>query len=79
MEITPGMTSKEVMKIMGSPENRRFEGQYEEWEFRRTTYVGDSRVILVRFIDGKVTAMESFDVQPPIQPVLPVAPHSDAR
>lgn len=79
MEITPGMTTKDVLKVLGTPDNRRFEHQYEEWEYLRNTVMGETKVILVRFVNHNVVAMESFDHMPVAQPALPVTPRSEAQ
>lgn len=79
MEIVPGMTTKDVLKVLGTPDNRRFEHQYEEWEYLRNTVMGEAKVILVRFVNHNVVGMESFDHRPVNQPTLPVTPRSEAQ
>ena len=61
LAIKKGMTMDEVSYVMGKPNYRSFIDNSEEW-----SYVGNSEhylssVILVRFTDGKVMSMNSFE------------------
>lgn len=65
MNIHEGMSRQDVQNILGQPDYRRFEGSMEEWEFHRdkgTPVVRSEPItIIVRFINQKVTGMDSFD------------------
>lgn len=79
MRINKGMTTSEVVRAVGKPDLRSFDGDFEEWEFQQ--YIGASPVIdymIVYFENGRVISMESFSKQkhpaycpPPV--VAPVA------
>jgi hypothetical protein len=57
-----GMTQDEVITLFkGKPDYRRFQGSEEEWSYRRSSVLqSDYTMILIRFVDGKVTSMDSF-------------------
>lgn len=54
MQIKEGMTLADVKKILGTPDYRRFNGEFEEWEYRW------SKTHIIRFYDGEVSGMDSF-------------------
>lgn len=79
MEVQQGMSQKNVEKILGKPDYRRFDGDMEEWEFHRVSSVlyATSMRIIVFFADGRVVSMDTFngDVRPhPAPPVIMPAP-----
>ncbi|MBP3252740.1 MAG: outer membrane protein assembly factor BamE [Prevotella sp.] len=58
--IQPGMTAQEVQQSLGKPSYRRFNENYEEWEYRKHFLTGDDDVLIVNFRNGRVVAMDSF-------------------
>lgn len=58
-DIEAGMTKEEVKRIMGRADYRSFSGDSESWEYRKSQGC-DYGVIVVHFINGRVTTMESF-------------------
>ena len=61
MSVQQGMTPSEVRSIFGNePELRRFDGGMEEWEYRRFSAATGWSVILIQFVDGRVSGMDSF-------------------
>lgn len=80
-KIRPGMTQSEVSHILGKPKFRRFNYDIEEWEYRKWISNYDA-VIIVRFDEGKVVAMDSFETpnnqQTGTVPTPPV-PYPDNR
>lgn len=63
MEVQQGMPQQNVEKILGKPDYRRFDGDIEEWEFHRVSsavYATSIRII-VFFVDGRVTGMDTFN------------------
>ena len=81
MRINKGMTTSEVVRAVGKPDLRSFDGDFEEWEFQQ--YSGASPVIdymIVYFENGRVVSLESFSKQkyPGYCPPPVVAPASSA-
>lgn len=79
MEVQRGMSQKNVAKILGKPDYRRFDGDMEEWEFHRVSSVlyATSMRIIVFFAEGRVAGMDTFngDASPfPAPPVMMPAP-----
>ena len=61
--VQQGMTPAEVRSIFKSePHFRRFEGNMEEWEYRKFSPLSDVgwSIILIQFTDGRVSGMDSF-------------------
>lgn len=62
MKIKNGMTQEEVVEILGKPTHHRFNGGYEQWEYRKENpFSGKRTVVIVDFINGKVSALNTFD------------------
>jgi len=57
--IDHGATKKQVLEIMGSPNDRQFLGKDEAWQYCNTGFVNDSFVV-VWFYDGRVTGTTSY-------------------
>ncbi len=63
MDIRKGMTVEEVGRILGEPDYRRFEGDLEEWEYRRdkgTPFTPAPVTIIVQFIGNEVISMDTY-------------------
>ncbi len=65
-KVKQGMSRNEVEKLFGNPDLRRFDNDYEEWEFH-SDIPGTSSYnkIIIRFTDGKVSTMDSSRIDPP--------------
>lgn len=79
MQIQKGMSQKEVARLLGKPDYRRFDQGSEQWEYRKTNMtIGASpnMTILIDFVDNRVTNMDSFDDTYPAPPIAicPPAP-----
>lgn len=64
MSVQQGMTPTEVRTVFGSePDFRRFDGGFEEWEYKRYSKSGGGAwaIILIQFTDGRVSGMDSFN------------------
>ncbi|MDD3040602.1 outer membrane protein assembly factor BamE [Bacteroides sp.] len=75
MEVQKGMTQQEVRQLLGKPDYRRFEGDLEEWEFRRdkgTPLTPTPMTIIIQFMDGEVVSMDTFSGYG--RPALPLPP-----
>lgn len=59
LSIQKGMTQEQVTEILGTPAHRSFDDEGEEWEFRAYGRFGLS-IVLVSFVDGRVTKMKSY-------------------
>lgn len=61
-QVQVGMTKDDVVSLFKEdPKYRRFEGNKEEWAYRRYSLLDNQyTMILIRFVDGKVTGMDSF-------------------
>lgn len=62
MGVTRGMLHQDVESILGKPDYRRFDGALEEWEYHKISSVvyATPMTIIVSFIDGRVTGMDTF-------------------
>jgi hypothetical protein len=62
LRINPGQSKNQVLKIMGPPGNRQFEGKDEAWQYCQTDYVGFSGddYVVVWFYDGVVTGLTTY-------------------
>lgn len=62
IKINAGQSKEKVLKIMGVPGNRQFEGKNEAWQYCSTDYVGftGDDYIVVWFYDGKVTGVTTY-------------------
>lgn len=58
-KIQHGMSSKEVIAILGKPEFRNFDDKGESLEFHSYKLGANSKVVKVWFIDDKVIKMDS--------------------
>lgn len=75
MEVQKGMTQQEVRQLLGKPDYRRFEGDFEEWEFRRdkgTPLTPTPMTIIIQFVDGEVISMDTYSGYG--KPALPLPP-----
>ena len=67
MKIQRGMSQEEVSHLLGKPDFRRFDNGSEQWEYTKTNMsTAANTVIIIDFVDGMVTNMDSFE--PPIAP-----------
>lgn len=78
LKIEKGMSKREIINLLGYPDFRRFDHEYEQWEFIKVDPLyGTRTVILVDFLNDKVTNMDSFNGDnAPQTPVPPVAIYS---
>lgn len=64
MEVQKGMTQQEVSQLLGKPDYRRFEGNFEEWEFRRDKVTPPitsiPMTIIVQFMNNEVISMDTY-------------------
>lgn len=78
MKVQKGMTQAEVTQLLGTPEHRRFDEGGEQWEFRSAmNMVGESKVVTIDFVDGRVTNMDSFTDKIQINPSVAVYPPNE--
>lgn len=75
MQIKQGMTQAEVREILGKPSYQRFNENMEQWEYQKTHAIsGQETTILVDFIDGHVSSMDSFNTTPMTVTPAPAPP-----
>jgi outer membrane protein assembly factor BamE (lipoprotein component of BamABCDE complex) len=60
LKIQPGMSKENVSNVLGHPNLRRFDTSVEEWEYVYSPILGDDKIIIVKFQNGKVVGMDSF-------------------
>lgn len=60
MTIGEGMPQEKVRELLGNPDYRRFDRDLEEWEYVKGYSQEENKIILIRFIDKKVTGMDTF-------------------
>lgn len=76
-DIRAGMTPRQVENVMGRPDMRSFDGNWEEWQYY--SYLDDQHssymMIEIGFEDGKVIRMNSYRVDKPVLPPHAEAPH----
>lgn len=92
MNIHQGMSQREVEAILGKPDYRRFDGDMEEWEFRRNSgtpvLTEEPMTIIVQFSNGEVLSMDTFGgygrpsphpvvVPPPVNNTVQVFPGNE--
>ncbi|MCI1648569.1 MAG: DUF4476 domain-containing protein [Bacteroides sp.] len=66
MGIHKGMSQQEVQQNLGKPDYRRFNGDLEEWEYRKGIWGNEGNtIIVIGFIDGRVVRMDSFSDDTP--------------
>ncbi|NCC09531.1 MAG: outer membrane protein assembly factor BamE [Bacteroidia bacterium] len=64
MAVEKGMTKNQIVDVLGSPSYRSFNDEKELWEFRQFLAGGNTSVILITFIDGRVEKMDTFEELP---------------
>lgn len=77
-KIEKGMSKKEIVKLLGEPDFRRFDDQYEEWEYKKENVLTqETKIIIVDFVNDRVSHMNSFsgDIHP--HPPVVVAPPAE--
>ena len=57
--INPGQSKQEVIKALGTPGNRQFNGKDEAWQWCATGMSTDD-FLVVWFYDGKVTGITTY-------------------
>lgn len=65
MKIQRGMTPQEVIDAVGKPDQRRFNMNTEEWEYLSC----DHTTVLVDFVDGRVSGIDTFKKPQMIAPI----------
>lgn len=73
LKIENGMSKREITNLLGSPDYRRFDHEYEQWEFIKIDPIYGQTVVLIDFVDGRVTNMDSFSGDAAPTPAPPVA------
>lgn len=60
--INAGQTKEDVLKIIGNPGNRQFQGKDEAWQWCETDYSGfaGDDYLVVWFYEGKVTGITTY-------------------
>lgn len=74
MKVQRGMSQEEVSHLLGKPDFRRFDNGSEQWEYTKTNVsTAANTVIIIDFVDGMVTNMDSFEsnITPPPVAVCP--------
>lgn len=74
MKVQRGMSQEEVSHLLGKPDFRRFDNGSEQWEYTKTNMsTAANTVIIIDFVDGMVTNMDSFEpnITPPPVAVCP--------
>lgn len=70
MKVQRGMSQEEVSHLLGNPDFRRFDNGSEQWEYNKTNMSTTANtVIIIDFVEGRVTNMDSFEpniVPPPV-------------
>ncbi len=56
--IEKGMPKEQVLSTLGKPDYRRFDNEFEEWEYSPNAF--SEKVIIVTFENGKVSGLNSF-------------------
>ncbi len=57
--IESGMTKENVVKIMGAPGNRQFDGREEVWQYCATGLISD-KYYVIWFYDSLVTGLTQY-------------------
>jgi len=63
LKIKQGMSTQDVVSIMGRPDLRRFNEVGEEWVYKKSD-IFNSYTYVINFSDDKVTTLDSF-IDPP--------------
>ena len=58
-EVEPGMTSDEVLALLGSPSNRSFSSAYEAWQYDDVVGFGQCQYVTIWFENDVVFSMTS--------------------
>lgn len=61
MDIQKGMSKEEITRLLGKPDFRRFDNGGEQWEYLKVSTFDYNRTIVIDFIDGRVSNMDSFN------------------
>lgn len=76
MKIQRGMSQEEVIHLLGEPDFRRFDNGSEQWEYTKANMsIVTNMVIIIDFVDGVVTNMDSFNPNPTPPPVAVCPPN----
>ena len=62
LNISHGQTKQEVLKFLGPPGNRQFQGKHEAWQWCETDYSGfaGDDYLIVWFFESKVTGISTY-------------------
>lgn len=73
--IQKGMTSDEIISLLGKPELKRFGSDYEQWEYVRSVFSSVNRYkhVVLDFEDGKIVNLDSYFVDVPKSSAVEVA------
>lgn len=76
MKVQRGMSQEEVSHLLGKPDFRRFDNGSEQWEYTKTNMsTAANTVIIIDFVDGMVTNMDSFESNTTPPPVAVCPPN----
>lgn len=73
LKIEKGMSKREITNLLGNPDFRRFDHEYEQWEFIKTDPLYGTTIIIVDFLDERVSNMDSFNGDNVAQTPPPIA------
>lgn len=57
--IEPGQTKEQVLKILGTPGDKQFNGKDQAWQYC-STGIGGDKYVVVWFYDATVTGMTTY-------------------
>lgn len=67
--VEAGMTKEEILKLLGEPDFRRFDGNFQEWEYRKVhALTGEKTIVFVNFERNRVVSVDSYDGNTPPYP-----------
>lgn len=74
LKIEKGMSKREITNLLGNPDYRRFDNESEQWEYiKEDPLSGTKTIILVDFVNDRVSNMNSFNGNDYPAPNPPVA------
>ena len=80
MKVEKGMIKKDVVSLLGEPDFRRFNEQMEEWEYKKMNpLTSETTIIIVDFIDERVSNMNTFSGDNNPNPPVAVYPPHDTN
>lgn len=72
MNVEIGMSKSEISRLFGEPSYRRLDSEKEEWEYQSLNLMKEGMdVLIIGFVNGKVSDMNSFFLPKPCPVVVP--------